>query len=156
VSEEGKPRIVGATRADGKGFVTVEECAEFSRQMERKYAAFLRQRSFETKVRKDARGIYATVTLRNASGSYFYPVEGRVAHLDHDLSERAAALFVLDYIEAYFAEYFREDGGVFLPIDWADYECDGIPLQLKGQILNLEVEKMADELLAGEGPGLDA
>lgn len=131
-------------------FVSQDECGEISRVMEKKYAGFLKQRFFETGLKKDGRGVYATVTLRNKSGSYYYPVEGRLAHLDHDMNEREAALFLLDYIDAYFGEYFREDGDVYLPIDWADYEWDGVPLQLKGQILNLEVERMADELLRGE------
>jgi hypothetical protein len=128
-------------------FVSPDECAELVRLMARKYAASLDHRYFEAELNKDSRGVYAKVTLRNQTGSFFYPVEGRLAHLDHDMSEREAALFLLNYIDAYFDEYFREGGEVYLPIDWADYEDDGIPLQLKGQIFNLEVERMADELL---------
>jgi hypothetical protein len=131
-------------------FISVKECSALSNLMEKKYASFLSQRSFETEVTKDARGVYAKVTLKNATGSYFYPVEGRIAHLDHDMSARDAGLFLLDYIDAYFEEYFRE-GDVYLPIDWSNYEHDGVPLQLKGQILNLEAERLADELLRGAG-----
>lgn len=132
-----------------KEFVTEAECRDISSLMERKYATFMKQRSFETMVRKDGNGVYAKITLRNPSGSFYYPVEARIAHIDHDMSNHDAGLFLLDYIDAYFAEYFRENGEVYLPIDWADYESDGIPMQLKGQILNLEVERMADELLSG-------
>lgn len=136
-------------------FLSTDDLSELSSVMERKYAAHLSQRRFEVIANKDATGVYAKVTLKNKSGSYFYPVEGRLAHLDHDMTAKEAVLFLLEYIDAYFAEYFREGGEVYLPIDWADYEYDGVPMQLKGQILNLEVEKMADEWLAkGDGPTL--
>ena len=130
-----------------KPFVNEAECDEVASLMDRKYASYMKQRYFEAAVRRDSQGVYAKVTLRNKNGSYFYPVEGRIAHEEHEMSDRDAAFFLLDYIDQYFDEYFKEDGGVYLPIDWADYEWDGVALQLKGQILNLEVERMADELL---------
>lgn len=130
-------------------FVTTTECTEIATLMGRKYSTFLKQRFFEVVTTKDSHGVYAKITLQNQSGSFYYPVEGRMAHLDHDMSARDASLFLFDYIDAYFAEYFREDGDMYLPIDWADYDSEGVPFQLKGQILNLEVERMADELLAG-------
>lgn len=132
-----------------KPFVSTDECGEIARMMERKYASFIGERSFQLAANKDGFGVYATVTLHNQTGSFFYPVEGRISHQDHDLSARDAALMLIDYIDAYFGEYFQEGGDVYLPIDWAEYELDGVPLQLKGQILNLEVEKMADAWLAG-------
>ncbi len=128
-------------------FLSAKILTDTARVMERKYASFMNQRHFEVEAYKDGLGIYAKVTLRNKTGSFFYPVEGRIANLDHDMKPSEAALFLLDYIDAYFAEFFREGGEVYLPIDWADYECDGIPLQMKGQILNMEIEKMADEFL---------
>jgi hypothetical protein len=63
------------------------------------------------------------------------------------MSSRDAALFLVDYIDAYYEEYLR-DGETFLPIDWAEYESEGVVFQLKGQVLNLEAEKLADEILA--------
>ena len=141
------------TLAKQPNFLTVEDCAEISHLMDRKFAGLLKQRYFEVDVKKDGQGVYAKVALRNQSGSFYYPVEARVAHRNHDFDERAAALFLIDYITEYFAEYFREDGDVFLPIDWNDYEWGGVSFQLKGQLLNLEVERLADALLAGDSAG---
>jgi hypothetical protein len=59
---------------------------------------------------------------------------------------------LIDYIDSYFEEFFRENGEVLLPIDWAPFDWEGVPIQLKGQIFNLEVEKMADEWLEHGGP----
>ncbi len=128
-------------------FLTKTELDAIAVVMDRKYASQLNHRRFEVTANQDAKGVYAKVTLKNKSGSFFYPVEGRIANIDHDMQPKEAAIYALDYIDAYFAEFFREGGEVYLPIDWSEYEYDGIPIQIKGQILNLEVEKMADELL---------
>ena len=128
-------------------FVTETELKDIASVMERKYTSFVGDRSFQATAKKDARGVYATVTLANGSGSYFYPVEGRIAHVDHEMNNRDAVLFLLNYIDLYFEEYFREGGDVYLPIDWSNYDYEGVQLQLKGQILNLEVERMADAIL---------
>ena len=125
------------------------ECADLARLLDRKFAGLRGARYFGVEFSKDGQGVYAKVTLRNDSSSYFYPVEARIAFADTDLGERAAGMFLLDYISEYFAEYFREDGDCYLPIDWTEYQWDGVAFQVKGQILNLELEKMADELLAG-------
>lgn len=140
-----------ATDQKNVPFITTDEASQIADLMDKKYRASLGQRFFEIDVKKDSAGVYAQVLLRNSSGSYFYPVEGRVAHDSHDLNARDAGLLLLDYIDSYFDEYFREGGDVYLPIDWADYEWDGVHIQLKGQILNLEVEKMADDLLNQAG-----
>lgn len=132
-------------------FVSEKECKDIALLMQRKYAGFIAERYFDVAVTKDVVGVHAKVTLRNESGSFFYPVEGRISHQDTDLAPRESALFLLDYMDGYFDEYFREGGDCYLPIDWAEYESDGVPLQLKGQIYNLVVEKMADEFLAGNG-----
>lgn len=131
--------------------MTPADLSQVASVMDRKYATERKQRRFEVTASKDATGVHAQVTLRNATGSFFYPVEGRLAHLDHDMTAKEATLFLLEYIDAYFAEFFREGGEIYLPIDWADYDFDGVPMQLKGQVLNLEIEKMADELLEPTG-----
>ena len=133
-----------------KAFITSEERTELALMLSRKYAASLSQRYFEVDLKQDGSGVYAKVTLRDRSGAFYYPVEGRIAHEDHSMSSREAALFLVDYIDAYYEEYLR-DGETFLPIDWAEYETEGVVFQLKGQVLNLEAERMANEILEQAG-----
>lgn len=132
-------------------FLTEKDCQEMARVMERRYAGEIADRYFLTEATRDEFGVYVKVTLRNDSGSFVYPVEARTKHQAHEMNHRDAGLFLLDFVDAYFEEYFGEGGEVFLPIDWADYECEDVALQLKGQILNLKIEKMADDLLASSG-----
>jgi len=134
-----------------KGILTPEECEGLAQTMARKYTSFLDERYFEISVRNDNLGTYATVLLRNERGSFYYPVEARVNDVDHTLNRHDAALFLIDYIDSYFEEFFRESGEVYLPIDWASFDWEGVPIQMKGQIFNLEVEKMADEWLERGG-----
>ena len=68
-------------------FISADECAKLSLLMNNKYASFLGQRSFEASIKKDERGVYAKVILRNRDGSYYYPVEARVLHDEHDLTD---------------------------------------------------------------------
>jgi hypothetical protein len=100
-----------------KPFLSETECNEIASLMQRKYVGFLAERFFEVAVSRDRLGVHAKVTLRNQSGSFFYPVEGRIADVDSDLTQRENVLFLLDYMDAYFDEYFREGGDVYLPID---------------------------------------
>lgn len=133
-----------------KDFITADECREIAAMMHRKYSSSLNDRYFEASIRADAAAVYGQIVLRNKTGSFFYPVEGRLAYAEQNLKPREAGLLLLDHIDLYFEEYLR-DGDVYLPIDWADYDCDGVTLQLKGQILNLEVEQMANDFLARHG-----
>jgi len=125
------------------------ECQAYAKLLERKHAAWLRDRSFEASVTLQGDDVYGTVTLRNPSGSFFYPVEGRIAGRAQGITHRDAGELLLDFIDSYFDEYFRSEGETLLPIDWADYEVDSRQLQVKGQIFDLVLEKLADDLIAG-------
>ena len=100
-------------------FISQEERTELALMLSRKYGSALKQRYFEVDLKRDGSGVYAKVTLRDRSGSFYYPVEGRMSHDDHSMSSRDAALFLVDYIDAYYEEYLR-DGETFLPIDWGE------------------------------------
>ncbi len=131
--------------ATDEKFVSQEECDGFARQMQIKYAGFLNQRTFDISVNRDQHAIFVKAILRNQSSSFYYPVEGRVLKKQRGRTDRELLDFLIDYIDLYFEDYLKEE--VFLPIDWADYQYDDVEFQLKGQILNLEAEKIADEFL---------
>ena len=38
---------------------------------------------------------------------------------------------------------------LLLPIDWCKHEYDTVEFEMRGQVLNKKLEKMADEILAG-------
>jgi hypothetical protein len=115
--------------------------------MQTKYASLLGERYFEVSASKISDGIMASVTLRDSQKSFYYPVEARMRNEYYRLTPEDAALFLVDYIDIYFDEYLREQGDVYLPIDWADYSYDGKDFQLRGQIRNLLIEEMADAIL---------
>ncbi len=131
-----------------------DELDHIAETLNRKHRSHLsdpvyKTRFFQVAAQRDSRGVYAKITLQNQDQSFYYPVESRLADIDHDLSAKDAVFFLFDYIDAYWDEYFQNPD-VFLPIDWTEYEYDGIPFQLKGQILNLRLERLGDRLI-GEG-----
>jgi hypothetical protein len=130
--------------------LSTEEIADLSRIMNIKYGSQLKQRYFTIATHVDQVVAFATTTLQNSDASFFYPVEARMAHKEQNISPREAQLFLIDYIDQYFTDFFHEDEGVLIPIDWCTYRCEDLDLQIRGQILNQKAQIQADEILADE------
>jgi hypothetical protein len=126
-----------------------EEAADLAHLLELKYAAHLDGRTFEvtTEIKDDA--VYGTVILRNADDSFYYPLEARIKHVHEEMSAKDASMFLVDYLDYYLDEYFTDEAeNLFIPIDWTDRQWDAVDLQIRGQVFNKKIDKMADELLA--------
>ena len=132
---------------DKKAPISEQECEELARIMSIKYAALLKQRQFYVSCSEDQACSFVKVSLSNLDQSFFYPVEGRIQHKAQNLSAKEGALILCDYIDSYFEEYLDEDENIFLPIDWQDFSQEAINFQLKGQVLNLMAENVADKIL---------
>lgn len=127
--------------AEANGIATV---------LQKKYAAFATDRSFSCESWSDNQTVYLTITLKNNDASFFYPVEGRIAWRDEGLNTANATSLLLDLMDNYFQEFLINDGEVYLPIDWQDYDFENHTMQLRGQVKNLKLETMADDILAGQ------
>ncbi len=129
-------------------FLSQAECNDLADMMQQKYGLYLDGRTFDVSVEMQPGDVvFARILLRNEDDSFHYPVEARMKYKTEEMSPREAALFLIDYVDVYLEEYFEDQGGLFLPIDWADHEYCGTEFQVRGQIFNLKVEKMADEIL---------
>ena len=116
--------------------------------LERKYGAWLGRRYFEIDSRIEGPVLNVTILLRDADKSFYYPIEGRINFGDQDLAVESAKDFLLDFMDAYVEEFLSGGEETYLTLDWSTYDCDGIELQMRGQILNLRLESMADELMS--------
>jgi hypothetical protein len=116
--------------------------------LERKYGAWLGRRYFEIDSRIEGPVLNVTILLRDADKSFYYPIEGRINFGDQDLAVESAKDFLLDFMDAYIEEFLSGGEETYLTLDWSTYDCDGIELQMRGQILNLRLESMADELMS--------
>jgi hypothetical protein len=116
--------------------------------LERKYGAWLGRRYFEIDSRIEGPVVNVTILLRDADKSFYYPIEGRINFGDQDLAVESAKDFLLDFMDAYVEEFLSGGEETYLTLDWSTYDCDGIELQMRGQILNLRLESMADELMS--------
>lgn len=80
-----------------------------------------------------------------------YPVECRVDLGQNSLSGPVAAQeLLLDFQDYYFGRYLEEDRDLYLTIDWGNVEFEEYIIQAKGQILNIKLEQLADQFMAGE------
>lgn len=134
----------------GEAVLSNSELSEVIKILNLKYAAYLKDRFFDVKLSADNRASLVTVLLRDPSGKFYYPVEAKGFHFNQETSSKGLALLALDYIDLYFQEFFESDELTFLPIDWTEYQCEGIDFLLKGQILNLQAEEEAAKLLGDE------
>lgn len=130
-----------------EGLVTKDECRKLAQAMASKNQVYLDGRTFKIKCDQQESMVTVTLTLSNESQSFVYPVEARIDSAKEGLSVRDASLFLIDYIDAYFEDFFADGEELYLPIDWADMTYDANNFQIKGQILNVKAEDLADELL---------
>ena len=128
--------------------LSLEDRTELERIMNIKYASKLNGRLFTITSHHDAASSFVKVTLLKSDESFYYPIEGRIEHKSQNLSAKEASLLLIDYIDSYFDEYLREDENVFVPIDWSEFTYEGVTLSLRGQILDLKSESIADKILA--------
>ena len=117
--------------------------------LERKYGAWLGQRYVEVESQSDGSALMMKITLKNRDKSYVYPIEGRINFADQDMKVDDARDFLVDFMDAYIQEFLSGGEETYLTIDWSNYDCDGVELQLRGQILNVMLEELADRLING-------
>ncbi|MEI6079555.1 MAG: hypothetical protein WCQ53_02825 [bacterium] len=94
---------------------------------------------------------YLELILKNHDESFYYPVETTISLKDHPiLAPDDARLVLLDFIGAYFEDYFGTDRESLIPIDWAPFKMGDLTIYARGQVLNKKLEKMAEDILKGE------
>ena len=130
--------------------LTKEEEFSLIQILNRKYAVYLNGRFFRLNLSVDTEAAYATVTLLSQDEAFFYPVDARIAHKDQEVDPKNAVLLLLDYIDIYFDEYFREQENTFLPLDWTAYTFEDVELEMKAQVRNKKAESLADQIIAGK------
>ena len=111
------------------------------------YAPYLQGRSFAIVAMECEGALYVTTLLSNSDESFYYPVDTRIDYKAEEMSRYDAFIFLVDYLDLYFEEYLTEDDDLLLTIDWTFHQYDAVDFQMKGQIINKKMEKMADELL---------
>ncbi len=133
----------------GKTVLSELDSSKLVKIMNSRYSSMRGERFFKLETQLGLGSVSVTVTLQNDRESFYYPVEARISLQENDLEAERAALDLIDAIDAYFEEYFKEGERVLLPIDWTEYRFEGSSLQMRGQIIDREKEKMADDWLAG-------
>ena len=131
-----------------KELVTRNELCELAMRMDTKYKVFLKDRKFTINFGQKGTVVDVQTSLASADESYVYPVEANLDFAQEEMEPRKAVLFLIDYIDNYFEDFFAEGEVVYLPIAWKAMSYDGIDFQLQGQILNKRAERWADEILA--------
>ncbi len=135
-------------KATTPDFFTPENQKKIADLLTKKYALFIKDKFFEVQSSWDSETVNCEIILRNNSESFYYPVCVRMLYTKEGVSRDNAAAILIDFASLYFDEYLTEGQEVFLPIDWSNYEYEGLTFQIEAQILNREAERLADELLA--------
>jgi hypothetical protein len=137
--------------------IAPEEIAEMESSFKERFQSYIMNEediSFEGYYTDQA--LYLTLILKNFDESFYYPVETVVSKTDNKGIGSAQARFtLLDFIGAYFEEFFESNRETFLPIVWSPFTLNEITLSCKGQILNRKLDKLGDELLRAAGYDAD-
>ena len=131
-----------------KQILSEENKTQLEKIMNIKWGAYLNDRSIHISTETVNNDVLATVTLKNSDNSFHYPVEARMSKTSLNSEGKEEALLLLDYIDIYFDEYFKDDENTFIPIDWKPYSYEGESIFMRGQIQNLLQEKNADDFIA--------
>ena len=126
------------------------DCSAIVTLMNRKYAAWIGERYFKADIRYESNAVHVTITLRDEAGTAVYPVEGRILTTAQNIGAQEGAEILIDFIDTYFEDHFKSGGDSLLPIDWSEYSFEEKTLQVRGQICNEKLERLADALLSGE------
>jgi len=127
----------------------------------KKYRVMLRDEDFRIESGSTGETVQVRITLAARDGSRAYPVEAVVVLTeehetmvsDEGGPEEALALLMVDYLDAYWNEYFTDGRDTYLPLDWSKHECEGQEIFLRGSVRDLKAEALADELLRTHGAG---
>ena len=127
-----------------------KECAEIEKVLNIKYAAYITGKQFVVQTEINGTTLQVTFLLKNETQSFYYPVNTRIELLSQEPDkDRLEKFYVLaDYMDYYFDEYFKSEEFISLPIDWTDYSFEDFQFQMKGQIIDLEKEQLADKFLS--------
>lgn len=138
------------TKNKDNDLVDQKAISELSKILNLKHAASLEDRSFTLSCSKENDMIEVQVILKNSDESFYYPVTVCVNRQVYKQSDKDLALILLDYLDIYFDNFFREDENLFVPIDWVEHQFEGVTLRMKGQVLNRYQELKANELLSAD------
>jgi hypothetical protein len=121
--------------------------SELAQLLDKKYQVWRGERSFTVTSHREFDAVFVSVLLKNPDETFFYPVEGRIDFAAEEMDVQEAAIFLINFIDLYFAEFFEEDEGLYIPIDWSPYQYEAVDFELKGQIVNMQIEKLAEQWL---------
>ncbi len=119
-----------------------------------KHSTYLNDEKFEMIAAFNKEQIQIKMSLKKNDESIVYPVEAVCIYENYaHISKQGIAQIILDYLDHYWSEYFREERDLFLPLDWSPYECEQVLFYMRGFIRDLNSEMKADFLLKEHGYG---
>jgi len=134
-------------------FFTPEEIAQMEAAFNEQFFAHLKKDeniSFEGFFAEGA--CHVICTLKNAEETFCYPFEAAISSKEHsDLTASDAKNLLLDFIGAYFEEYFADNRETYVPVEWATFRIEDINIHAHGQIMNKKLEKHAEDILKSAG-----
>jgi len=134
-------------------FFTPEEIAEMEAIFNEQFLSYLKKDeniSFEGDFSEGK--CHVTCILKNHDETYCYPFEASISSTEHkSLAAVDAKSLLLDFISAYFEEFFAENREIYVPIEWTTFRIEDVNIHARGQIVNKKLEKGAEDILKSAG-----
>lgn len=122
--------------------------------LNKKYISFLENETILVEAGFNKTQVQIKTTLKKNDDSVVYPIEAvYIVNPESKLTAPAVAELMLDYLDAYWNEYFTENRDVYVLLDWSKHECEGFNFYMRGFVRNQALENQADALLRQHGFG---
>ena len=138
-------------------FFTPEEIGEIEAVFNDRFFAYLKtDENIFVEGHYSEATCFITLIFKNQDETYYYPFEASLSSVENpDIQADEAKMTLVDFIGAYFDEFFAEERQTYVPINWATFNIEGVKIKARGQISNKKLEKQADELLKATGHNTD-
>ena len=126
--------------------MTADEVFAVEQLLNEKHGAKRNARQFYVFTGYRAPWVGVEVLLRSLDQKFYYPVQVVAEYKKSGSTKKEIANLLLDFVDLYYSQFFAEED-TLVPIDWSEFDCEGLKLFMRGQIRNRKLEQEADSLL---------
>ena len=140
----------------GKNLIDADMEQQLLEALRKRHGTRLKDETLTVSAQMDGSNVVANLVLAKRDRTYVYDMNAAVDSEDRRLRSVDEALdLVIDFLDWYLGEYFKESREILLPLDWQPHQFGDYEVLARGDVRNEILDDAADAWLRGERPKLD-